>query len=98
MKRLPRLVEDCYDDEWRRDLVVCDCGWMGKAEQMRFGTTELANDYSCQNCDALLLIVPHPEPDHTEQAAAAGSPQAVEQLATVEFLLQRIRDDDGTGG
>jgi DNA-directed RNA polymerase subunit RPC12/RpoP len=74
-----------YYADWETRQFRCgSCGWSGDAAQMPSELhTELV-DYSCPRCDRMILIVPLPTLGDIRAAAAAGSPEAVAQLARIE--------------
>ncbi|WP_024868174.1 hypothetical protein [Pseudoxanthomonas suwonensis] len=87
------LVENYFQVDWRSRTIECEaCEWRGDSRQMSLEPHEDLSEYLCPRCEDILLVVRHPDMDQVRAAAAAGHPEALEQLALVEDYLQRAQD------
>lgn len=84
-------VIDYFNPHWRTEAHTCACDWQGTVESMTLEPYEEASDYSCPECGNLLLIVPHPDMEQVQRAAAEGNAEARQQLALVEEALLHHR-------
>ncbi len=71
-------------------MLACPCGWEGDSRGMAMELHDAVTDYACPACGNLLLIVSHPDLAQVRRAAAAGHPEAIDQLAIVEEALGRF--------
>lgn len=88
---MARMLE-YFAPGWRSESHDCGCGWRGNADAMTLEPYEDVSDYSCPGCGNLLLIVPHPDMEQVQRAAAEGNTEAQQQLALVEEALQQRRN------
>jgi predicted RNA-binding Zn-ribbon protein involved in translation (DUF1610 family) len=87
---MAELVANFYEPGWRSRRYECDaCQWRGDSRQMSLEPHEDQSEYSCPQCEDILIIVRHPSLDQVQEAAAQGHPEAVEQLALLEEYRQR---------
>jgi len=83
------LVDNYFQPGWRSRQIECAaCQWRGDSARMSLEPHEDLSEYLCPRCEDILLIVRHPDLDQVRAAAAAGHPEALEQLALVEQFLQ----------
>lgn len=76
---------DNYFSAWRDAPHTCAaCEWQGSSVQMELEPHREQSEYSCPQCECLLLVVAHPDLAQVQTAAAAGHPEAVEQLALLD--------------
>ena len=69
---------------WQKASFVCpQCGWSGLSDGMERGLYNELMDFSCPSCDKMLAIVGFPTTAEVRAAAAAGEPEAIEQLEYV---------------
>lgn len=87
---MAELIPSYFTADWRSRSLSCPCGWEGDSRAMAMELHDQVTDYACPQCGNLLLIVPHPTLDDVRQAAAAGHPEAIEQLAIIQDALQRF--------
>lgn len=91
---MPELVDDYFQPGWRARALTCAaCQWCGDSTAMTLEPHEDLSEYLCPRCEDILLVVRHPDMEQVRAAAAAGHPEALEQLALVEEYLRR-----GDGG
>jgi predicted RNA-binding Zn-ribbon protein involved in translation (DUF1610 family) len=65
-------IFDYYSDDWRSKTFTCPgCGWQGAADGMDMEPHAELADYSCPECDHMILIVNFPTIEETRKAAAA---------------------------
>ena len=81
---MAELVENYFSDGWRERTLACPCGWEGDSRGMAMELHDAVTDYACPTCGNLLLIVRHPDLAQVRAAAAAGHPEALQQLALLE--------------
>ena len=88
---MAELVDDYFQPGWRSRRVECAaCEWRGDSRGMSLQPHEDLSEYLCPQCEDILLVVRHPDIGQVRAAAAAGHPEALEQLALVEeYLRQR---------
>ncbi len=90
---MPELVDNYFQPGWRtRRLECAACEWSGDSRDMQLQPHEDVSEYLCPQCENILLVVRHPDLALVKAAAAAGHPEALEQLALMHEYLQR-RDD-----
>lgn len=78
-------IENYYAPLWREHEHTCAaCDWQGKAAAMAMDAHREQSEYSCPHCECLLLVVVHPDLAQVQDAAAAGHPEALEQLALLD--------------
>lgn len=78
-------IENYYAPLWREHEHTCAaCDWQGKAASMAMDAHREQSEYSCPHCECLLLVVVHPDRAQVQAAAAAGHPEALEQLALLD--------------
>ena len=88
---MPELVDNYFRPGWRtRTLECAACEWRGDSRDMTLQPHEDLSEYLCPRCEDIVLVVRHPDIGQVRAAAAAGHPEALEQLA----LLQQYRDRD----
>ncbi|MCW4453513.1 hypothetical protein OK348_01665 [Flavobacterium sp. MXW15] len=75
-------VNDYYQPGWREQRHACPaCEWQGSSRDMEMELHDEQSEYHCPECEMPLLIVLHPTLEQLRAAAAAGHPEAQEQLA-----------------
>lgn len=87
-----------YDDDWRSPVQACPgCGWSGIAAEMSMELYEELADYSCPDCDRMLLVVGHPTLEEIVRAAGRGVEEAIEHLARIRRAGRSPVESTGTG-
>lgn len=81
---MAELLNDYFTPGWRERRHECACNWQGDSRAMQMDLHEEVTDYACPECGNLLLIVRHPDLGQVRAAAAAGHPEARQQLALLE--------------
>ncbi|MGX5730771.1 hypothetical protein ACWKWK_09590 [Pseudoxanthomonas beigongshangi] len=81
---MAELLNDYFTAGWRERRYECACGWQGDSRAMQMDLQDEVTDYACPDCGNLLLIVRHPDLAQVRAAAAAGHPEARQQLALLE--------------
>ena len=73
-----------YDDDWRAQHTDCpNCHWSGTPAEMDSEVYRELIEFSCPNCDQILLMVEHPAREEVERAAARGVEEAIQHLALI---------------
>ena len=86
---MPDLIDDYFQPGWRTRAVECAaCEWRGDSRDMSLQPHEDLSEYLCPRCEDILLVVRHPDLARVREAAAAGHPEAIGQLAALEEYLQ----------
>ncbi|WP_374013508.1 hypothetical protein [Pseudoxanthomonas koreensis] len=86
---MPELIEDYFRPGWRSRPLTCEaCEWNGDSTQMTLEPHEDLSEYLCPRCEDIMLVVRHPDLAQVRAAAAAGHPEALEQLALVDAYRQ----------
>ena len=86
---MPVLIDNYFRTDWRTRTHSCEaCEWQGDSRAMALEPSAEQSEYSCPQCEDILLIVQHPDLAQVQAAAAAGNAEAAEQLA----LLQEFQD------
>ncbi len=92
----PRRFE--YDTSARRfawyelqeaDVFACQCGWTGVFSELDHEWFEALVDGSCRSCGTMLAIRSHATFDEIRRAAAAGDPEAIKELPSVDEMERR---------
>lgn len=79
------LIDNYFAAGWRQASHACAaCGWSGPVAALELEPHREQSEYSCPQCECLLLVVAHPDLAQVRAAAAAGHPEAIEQLALLE--------------
>lgn len=81
---MAELLHDYFTPGWRERTQACACGWQGDSRAMQMDLQDEVTDYACPECGNLLLIVSHPDREQVRRAAAAGHPEAIQQLGLLE--------------
>lgn len=93
---MSRLIDDYFQPGWRTREVECAaCGWRGDSRAMALQPHEDFSEYQCPRCEDIVLVVRHPDLEQVRAAAAAGHPEAREQLALLQEYLDRAGRPDG---
>ncbi|MCL7713304.1 hypothetical protein [Stenotrophomonas mori] len=80
-------LTDYYQPGWRAQCHTCAaCGWQGSSRQMDMELHDEQSEYSCPRCEFPMLVVLHPDLAGIRAAAAAGHPEAIEQLAILDSV------------
>ena len=83
-------IDDYFLPGWRQATHACPaCQWSGDSRQMEMELFDEQTEYSCPQCELPLLLVVHPDLAQIRQAAAAGHPEAIEQLQMLEAFGRR---------
>lgn len=82
----PALLLDYYEYHPHERLRCPNCGWTGQAQAANREDHAELFDVSCPRCDKVLLVVGYPTLAQTREAAAAGNPEAIAELAEIERL------------
>ena len=83
-----------YSDDWRSKIFTCpSCGWQGVADGMDMELYAELADYSCTECDDMILIVSFPTMEETRTAAAAGNEKAAATLRGLDQTLSGGEED-----
>ena len=86
---MTRMIDN-YFSTWRDQRHACPaCEWEGDSAGMSLEPHREQSEYSCPQCECLLLVVSHPELAQVQAAAAAGHAEAIEQLALLEAFASR---------
>lgn len=81
---------DNYFSAWRDARHTCPaCEWEGFSAQMELEPHREQSEYSCPQCECLVLVVAHPDLAQVQAAAADGHPEAMEQLALLDAFNSR---------
>ena len=73
-----------YDDDWRAQHTdYPNCDWSGTPAEMDSEIYRELIEFSCPNCDQILLMVGHPAREEIEHAAARGVEEAIQHLALI---------------
>lgn len=81
---------DNYFSAWRDARHTCPaCEWEGFSAQMELEPHREQSEYSCPQCECLVLVVAHPDLAQVQAAAADGHPEALEQLALLDAFNSR---------
>jgi hypothetical protein len=92
---MAELVEDYFQPGWRMHQLECAaCEWHGDSRAMILQPHEDLSEYLCPRCEDIVLVVRHPDLEQVRAAAAAGHPEAQEQLAMLQDCLDRPRGTD----
>ena len=95
---MSNLIEDYFQPGWRtRELQCAACEWRGDSRAMTLQPHEDFSEYQCPQCEDIMLVVPHPDREQAPAAAAAGHPEAQEQLALLQEYLDRAGGSDNGG-
>ena len=87
---VPLLIDDYFQPGWRLRAVTCAaCEWEGDSRAMTLEPHEDLSEYLCPRCEDIVLVVRHPDLAQVQAAAAAGHPEAIEQLALMQEYLAR---------
>jgi len=87
---MPDVVENYFQPGWRTRTFECAaCEWRGDSRAMRLTPHEDLSEYLCPRCEDIVLVVRHPDLEQVRAAAAAGHPEAQEQLALLEEYQRR---------
>lgn len=82
---MPLLIDNYFQNGWRHQRLTCDaCEWQGDSRAMALEPDAEQSEYSCPQCEDILLIVQHPDLAQVQAAAAAGNAEAIEQLALLQ--------------
>lgn len=92
---MSRLIEDYFQPGWRTHELQCAaCDWRGDSRAMTLQPHEDFSEYQCPRCEDIVLVVRHPDLEQVRAAAAAGHPEAQEQLALLQEYLERAGSAD----
>ena len=83
-------IDNYYADGWRQAPHTCSaCEWSGPLAALELEPHREQSEYSCPQCECLVLVVAHPDLAQVQAAAAAGHPEAIEQLALLDAFASR---------
>lgn len=78
-------IDNYFAAGWRQASHTCPaCEWSGPLAALELEPHREQSEYSCPHCECLVLVVAHPELAQVQAAAAAGHPEAIEQLALLD--------------
>ena len=86
-ERLDRggTVTDLTKFTWHEKLWTCSsCGWEGRGADAAIETFDALFELNCWECDSRLAVIMYPTFDEIKEAAAAGVPEALEMLPSVQ--------------
>ena len=85
-------IDNYFAAGWRDAIHTCSaCEWSGPLDALDLEPHREQSEYSCPDCECLVLVVAHPDLDQVKAAAADGHPEALEQLALLEAFANRSR-------
>lgn len=85
-------IDNYFTDGWRQAVHTCSaCEWTGPLSALELEPHREQSEYSCPHCECLVLVVAHPDLPQVQAAAAAGHPEAIEQLALLEAFAAHKR-------
>ena len=84
-------LDNYFSPGWRDQTYTCAaCEWRGSAREMSMELHEDEAEFDCPACENPVLLVVHPTLAQVQAAAAAGYPEAIEQL---EIIASAPRPD-----
>ena len=77
-----------YYDDWQDKEYSCKCGWKGIVNRGKLDIYDALGDFTCPDCEKMLLIVQWPTPAETATAAADGNEEAQKQLEEMKKYMK----------
>jgi predicted RNA-binding Zn-ribbon protein involved in translation (DUF1610 family) len=73
-----------FDKAWRSDSFACpSCAWNGPSAAMTSESHKELMDFSCPQCDKMILIVSYPTLGEISRAAQSGNTEAQSELVRI---------------
>lgn len=83
-------IDNYFAKGWRQATHTCAaCEWRGPLGALDLEPHRDQSEYSCPQCECLVVVVAHPDMEQVKAAAASGHPEAMEQLALLDAFANR---------
>ena len=89
-----------YYSNWKNEIYEClKCNRKFKVNEMTFEAFSELMEFSCPDCDTIVLIVGSPSDDQRKEAALSGNEEAIQELEISSdlesiFLKEKLQSID----